>query len=53
LTVENPKLAVADQKLSEAIEAFQRLKPFLFLILKRRSFKLSTPTPERAPGTQA
>ena len=35
LTVENPKVAVADQKLSEAIEAFQRVKLFSFLILKR------------------
>jgi hypothetical protein len=36
LTVENPKLAVADPKLSEAIEPIQKVKPFSFLILKRR-----------------
>jgi hypothetical protein len=35
LTVENPKMAVADQKLSEAIEPFQTLNPVSFLILKR------------------
>jgi hypothetical protein len=52
LAVENPKLSVHGQKLSAPVLKNQRVKPFLFLILKTVCAAATTPTPS-APKTLA